>query len=65
MATSKKNVNFRQDVEIINKLAYIAWHDRETVTDIYNSLAEAHIKKWENKNGAITDKQLKEARIIE
>ena len=46
-----------------DKLAFIAWHDRETITDIVTAGIDKHLAAFEKKHGPITDEQLKEARI--
>ena len=54
MAPTKSNsvpVNLRMDVDTANKLKYIAWHDRETFTDVMHAAAERQIKEFEKKHG--------------
>ncbi len=55
---STKQVSMRLDDEIISKLKYVAWYERETITDVYTTLAEDRIKAFEAKNGPITAEQL-------
>lgn len=63
-STSLNPLSLRIEEGTANKLKYIAWHDRKSNTDIYKQAFESLISEWEKKNGAITEDQLKEARII-
>lgn len=60
-------VRFTPDTTI--KLKYMVWFNKpdnkeETITSIVERAVIAEIEKFEKANGAITDKELKEARII-
>jgi len=57
--TTQTGLRFPDD--LLNKLKYIAWFERETFTDKVISMTEAEIKSFEKKNGAITDDQIKKA----
>lgn len=53
MATSKI-IGFRIPDDIQGKAKYIAWFERQTLTDRVIELISSDIKKWENENGQIT-----------
>ena len=61
MATKQTGIRFEE--ESLLKLKYIAWFDRTTVTDIIATETDAKIKDWEKTNGAITPKQIEDAKI--
>lgn len=56
-----KQLNFRVEEELVGKLKYIAWFDRESITDVYVKSTTEYIGRWEKKNGPITDELLKKA----
>lgn len=58
-----KQLNFRIEEDILNKLKYIAWFDRDTITDTYINAVSEKIDKWEKKNGKITDEMIEKAKI--
>lgn len=67
MATVKGEntpVNMRMQTELANKLKYIAWHDRETLTEIIHAAGLRVVKDFEKKNGEISEADLKKAKII-
>lgn len=53
----------RMPEDVLSKVKYIAWHDRETNTAVFIAACEALIKTWEKKNGGITDDMIKKAGI--
>lgn len=61
MATIKTPTGIRFPEETLNKLKYIAWYERTTLTDRIIGIADEDINKWEKKNGAITPDQIKKA----
>lgn len=63
MATKQTGIRFNED--LLNKLKYAAWHERVTLTEYITGACEKAIATFEKKQGGITDKELKEARIIE
>lgn len=56
--------NQRLDKELHSKIKYISWHETTTVTSIVTSAIEKEVKAFEKKHGAITEQQLKDARIV-
>ena len=59
------NFNMRIKSDLYNRIKYIAWHNREAVAQIVNRSFEEEVHQFEKEHGKITDKQLKDARIIE
>lgn len=63
--TDKKKIDVRHttyfNAEDLQKLKYIAWHDRNNIKDNLGEAVTDFLKKWEKKNGVITDSQLKGA----
>ena len=45
----------------LKKAKYIAWFERETFSSRVINLIDNDITKWEKKNGAITESQIKQA----
>jgi len=61
----KKPMNLKVDEDLKNKYEYILWHERKpSVTADLVEYMEKRITAFEKSNGTITDKNLKEARII-
>ncbi len=56
-----KQINFRLPEDLLQKLKYIAWHDRKSITDTYVEGITDQIKKFEKVNGAITEDQISKA----
>lgn len=66
--TETKNTVVRFDVETHNKLRFIMWHssDIESQNKFIVAATKKAIAEYEKKNKiTITDKELKEARIID
>lgn len=61
-ADIKSVTSFRLKSLVRDKILYMAWYERENITDIVNKVLESEIAKFEKKNGVITDEQIKKAR---
>lgn len=48
----------------IDKMAFIAWHDRKDKKNVWAAAIATYIASFEKKHGVINDEQLKEARVI-
>lgn len=55
----------RTEEDMQQKVKYIAWFKRKTMTEILTELIEKELKGFEKENGEITTKQLQDARIID
>ncbi len=61
MATDKTFTGFKIPNEVLAKAKYIAWFERETLTAKIVDYLDSEILKFEKKNGAITDEQIKKS----
>lgn len=62
---AKKPLNLKIDEDLKKKYEYVLWHERNPniTADIVEHI-EKRIAVFEKANGTITDKNMKEARII-
>lgn len=56
-----KAFNARVPKSKLDKIAYIAWHDRKSQTAVFLQAIDDAVKKWETKNGAITEDMIKQS----
>jgi hypothetical protein len=57
----KKLVTLRLEPSKLEKVSYIAWYQRDSITDVIDSALDLEIKKFEKANGSITDEQIQQA----
>lgn len=60
MAENRKSTQtgIRIPDDTLSKAKYIAWFERETLTDRLVNLLDADIVKWEKKSGTITPEMI-------
>jgi len=49
--------------DLLFKVKYMAWHDRNTITDTVISALKDHVNAWEIENGTITPEMIENAKI--
>lgn len=63
-ANKDAQILIRVTSDVKSKAKYLAWFARLSDTDLITDMLTKEIAAFEKKHGAITEKQLKEARII-
>lgn len=62
MTTELKQTGIRFPSEVLDKMKYIAWFDRRTVTNTIVIACEEYINEWESANDPITKDKMKKVK---